>query len=132
VFEPTVITPGALETTPLERYRGVVLLNVRQLASAAIQKLDAYVRSGGGVWITLGEGIDPTYFNDNFYSGGRGLSPLRLAMPIGDADNRDKFFTVRAASDSHPATKLLADLQRLDLDKARIYRRHQFDMSSWT
>ena len=34
---------------------------------------------------------------------------------------------MRASSDAHPATALLSDFQRLDLDRARIYRRHQFD-----
>jgi hypothetical protein len=130
VFEPKVIRPSALATTPLGEFRSVLLLNVRTLLPEAIQKLDAYARSGGGVWISLGEGIDPAYFNEHFHGGGRGLSPLKLTAPIGDAENREKFFTIRAASDSHPATKLLADLQRLDLDKVRVFRRHQFDVSS--
>jgi hypothetical protein len=50
-----------------------------------------------------------------------------LTTAIGDPNDREKFFGVRASSETHPATALLSDFQRLDLDRARIYRRHQFD-----
>jgi hypothetical protein len=53
---------------------------------------------------------------------------LKLTAAIGDPNDREKFFAVRASSETHPATALLSDFQRLDLDRARIYRRHQFDM----
>ena len=127
VFEPTVIEPGALAAMDLSQYRAVILADVRQLAPAALEKLEAYVRSGGGLWITLGGQTDPTFFNDALHRGGLGLAPLKLTAPIGDPNDREKFFALRAAAETHPATALLADLQRLDLDRARVYRRHQFD-----
>ena len=127
VFEPTVVDARALSSTDLKRFRSVVLDNIRNLDAAGIAKLEAYVQNGGGVWLVLGSRTDPQFFNQQFYRGGLGLAPMKLTAPIGDPNDREKFFSVRAASDAHPATILLADFQRLDLDRAHIYRRHQFD-----
>lgn len=127
VFEPTIVEPGALASTELGRFRCVVLADVPRLDAAVVEKLDEYVRGGGGVWITLGDDTDEAAFNEQFHSGGLGLSPLKIKGAIGDANDREKFVAIRATSDTHPATALLADFQRLDLDRARVYRRQQFD-----
>ena len=80
--------------------------------------------------MALGAHADEKFFNEHWYRGGLGLAPLKLTTAIGDPNNREKFFAVRASSETHPATALLSDFQRLDLDRARIYRRHQFDAVS--
>ncbi len=82
------------------------------------------------MWLALGPHTDDQVFNQQLYRGGLGLAPFKITSPVGDPNDREKFFTVRAASDAHPATILLSDFQRLDLDRARIYRRHRFDVSS--
>jgi aerotolerance regulator-like protein/VWA domain-containing protein/CARDB protein len=130
VFEPTVIESAALGKTDLHSFRCVILANTRPPAANDIDKLEAYAESGGGVWLALGSRTEPAVFNDLLYRGGLGLAPMKLADPTGDPNDREKFFTVRAASEAHPATALLSDFQRLDLDRARIYRRHQFDALS--
>ena len=55
---------------------------------------------------------------------------MTILSAIGDADNRDAFETVRPPSEIHPATRLLADTQRLDIDRAHVYRRFMFDLAS--
>ncbi|MCI0746160.1 MAG: BatA domain-containing protein [Verrucomicrobia subdivision 3 bacterium] len=130
VFDPAVIDSSAIVSTDLARFRCVLIANVRTLNAAAVEKLEAYVQNGGGVWLALGAQTDESVFNDNLYRGGLGLAPMKITTPVGDPNDREKFFTARAASDTHPATVLLADFQRLDLDRARIYRRHQFDAFS--
>ena len=127
VFEPIVIESGALSKTNLQDFRCVILANTHALADAAIDKLESYVEGGGGVWLALGSRTEPEHFNEHLYRGGVGLAPMKLTEAIGDPNDRERFFTVRAASEAHPATALLSDFQRLDLDRARIYRRHQFD-----
>ena len=130
VFEPTLIEPGALAATDLNRFRCIILADPRNIEPAVIDKLEAYVRSGGGVWLALGAHTDEKFFNEHLYRGALGLAPLKIAAAIGDPNDREKFFAVRASSETHPATALLSDFQRLDLDRARIYRRHQFDAFS--
>jgi hypothetical protein len=130
VFEPTMIDSTALAKTDLQACRCVILANTRPLTPTDIDKLENYVEAGGGLWLALGSRTEPSLFNEHFYRGGVGLAPMKLGEPVGDANDREKFFTVRAASEAHPATALLSDFQRLDLDRARIYRRHQFDALS--
>jgi hypothetical protein len=130
VFEPTVIGSTALAVTDLKRFHAIIVASTRSLPPAATEKLEAHARNGGGIWIALGDRIDIDSFNSHFYRGGLGLSPARLSGAVGDPNHRESFFTLRATSDAHPATMLLSDFQRLDLDRARIYRRHQFDLAS--
>lgn len=130
VFEPAVIESATLAKTDLQNFRCVILANTRGLAPADIDKLEAYVEAGGGLWLALGSRTEPQFFNEHLYRGGLGLAPMKLTEPIGDPNDHEKFFGVRAASEAHPATALLSDFQRLDLDRARIYRRHQFDAFS--
>jgi hypothetical protein len=130
VFEPTVIDSRTLASTDLNRFRCVILADIQKLPRATVEKLEAYVQNGGGVWLALGTHTDENFFNDQLHRGGLGLAPMKLNGAVGDANDREKFFMVRAASDSHPATTLLADFQRLDLDRARVYRRFQFDALS--
>jgi hypothetical protein len=130
VFEPTVIPASALGTTELSRFHAVLLANVATLAAADVQKLEHFAEAGGGIWISAGSRTDERFFNEQLYRGGAGIAPMKVGAAIGDPNDREKFFAVRASSESHPATALLADFQRLDLDRARIYRRHPFDTLS--
>jgi hypothetical protein len=84
------------------------------------------VRAGGGLWIVLGDQTDPVEFNSVYYSAGEGLCALPLTTPIGDEEETETYATVYPPSANHPATRLLADTERLDVDKVHIYRRHRF------
>jgi hypothetical protein len=127
VFQPKLISYEDLRSQELSSFRCVVLANIPRLPADIIQKLFRHVNSGGGLWIALGDQTDVDSFNRLFWAQSTGLSPLSLRQPVGDAGNREKFTAVAPPSADHPATALLADTQRLDMDKVRIYRRHQFD-----
>jgi hypothetical protein len=127
IFQPKVIGYQQLRGEELSAVQGVVLANIPRLPADLVQKLVRYVNSGGGLWIALGEQTDVDSFNQLFFEQSVGLSPLRLLQPTGDTSDRDKFTAVVPPAADHPATALLADIQRLDIDRARIYRRHQFE-----
>ena len=63
----------------------------------------------------------------SFFASGAGLSPASLKQPVGDAMDREKFTALSPPSADHPATVLLADTHRLDIDHVRVFRRHQLD-----
>jgi hypothetical protein len=69
------------DVTPevLEAFRAVYLLDVPQLDDRAVENLDAYVRTGGGVGIFVGPHVDLSFYNNRLYQGGEGLFPLPLA-----------------------------------------------------
>jgi hypothetical protein len=127
VFEPMVVRSDVLATLDLSPFYSVILADVPSLPPEGVGRLEAYVQNGGGLWVALGPRTGPDGFNAQLYRGGAGLSPLKLGTPAGDLNDRERFLSVRPVSDAHPATVLLADFQRLDLDRVRIFRRHQLD-----
>src|SRR5262249_30113354 len=66
------------ERVRLEDCPSVFLLNVPRLSDAATEKLEAYVRKGGGVAFFMGSEIKPEYYN-RLYDDGKGLFPVVLA-----------------------------------------------------
>jgi hypothetical protein len=126
VFQPEVIGPAELATHPLAKYRAVVINNLAELSPAALDRLDTFVRAGGGLWATLGEGVDRVEFNRDWYSDGDGLSPLGLdSLTVIDKSD-DVSGTVHPPSRDHPATIQLANTTQLDIDEARIRQRWRF------
>lgn len=126
-FSPKVISPGELATLDLTPYRTLVLANPRRLDEDTMRRLQDYVYSGGGLFLALGDGITTGEFNDTWYRNGVGLSPLPALSVIGDLTDRETFSHLQPPSQNHLATQLLADLQRLDIDRVQVFRRHQFD-----
>jgi hypothetical protein len=129
LFQPKAIGYARLGQEDLAAYRCVVLADVPRLPADVTQRLAEYVAAGGGLWIAPGDQTDANAFNRMFYEQSTGLSPLPLLPAVGDADDREKFTGLVPPAPDHPATALLADIQRLDLDKVRVYRRFPFDTS---
>ncbi len=132
VFRPTVIEPAALIDEPLALYNCVVLANVKRLDEQAVAGLGEFVRQGGGLWIVLADQTDREFFNEHLFAGGAGLSPLPLTDPIGDPVNRQRSDFVYPPAAYHPATRVLGDAERVDIDQIRIFRRHCFDPAAET
>ncbi len=68
------ISPEALRT-----YSAVYLLDVPRLDDRAVENLEGYVTSGGGLAIFLGPGAQADYYNRSLFKEGQGLMPY----PIG-------------------------------------------------
>ncbi len=81
--EPKVVELFGAEG--LDPYDFAVLANVQSLTADKVEKLEQYVRHGGGLLITLGPRVDRISFNDAFWKGGQGLSPALLEEVAGTA-----------------------------------------------
>jgi hypothetical protein len=127
IFRPKLINYAHFAEEDLSAYQCVVLADVPRLSAGSAQKLARYVSSGGGLWMALGEQTDATAFNHVFFEQNAGLAGVPLKEPVGDADDHEKFVGLIPPSPDNPATALLADTHRLDVDQVRIYRHHQFD-----
>jgi hypothetical protein len=126
VFRPETVVPAALATHSLAPYRAVVINSLDGLNPAALDRLDAFVRTGGGLWVALGEDVDRVEFNRDWYSDGDGLSPLALdSLAVIDKSD-DAAGTIHPPSRDHPATIQLANTTQLDIDEARIRQRWRF------
>jgi hypothetical protein len=123
IFRPKVISYGKLRDEDLSAYQCVVLADVPRIPAELVPKLSRYVSTGGGLWMALGEQTDVAAFNEQSAT----LSAFQLLTPVGDPGDREKFTGLSPPSAEHPATALLSGTHRLDIDRVRIYRRHQFD-----
>ncbi|HYE98584.1 MAG TPA: BatA domain-containing protein [Planctomycetota bacterium] len=84
-FSVDVKTPELFSAEGLEAYDFLVLANVQSLTSDKVEKIERFVRRGGGLFLTLGARVDKVSFNEAFWAGGRGLSPAALEDVVGQA-----------------------------------------------
>jgi hypothetical protein len=76
---PRLESPTYLNNHPLDKYFGIYLLNVQRLDAPAIEALEKFVRTGGGLAVFVGERTDPRFMNESLHRGGKGLFPAPLA-----------------------------------------------------
>ncbi|MEM7385046.1 MAG: BatA domain-containing protein [Verrucomicrobiota bacterium] len=124
-FAPTVVGVEKAEELDLQDYLAVVLANTDALSPSFVRKLEAFVRDGGGLWIAPGDQTDTEWFNRTLFADGL-FSPVSLQEKVGNEPRRDRFEQVTPPDDSHPATRLLGDTARLDLDRVRVFERFRF------
>lgn len=126
LFQVTTLSTAEFKTRKLSEFRALIFPNVPSLEDTAVAKLTEFVRQGGGLWLGLGDRTAVDDFNAQFYRFGSGLSPWPIAPPQGDADKRAEFLSIHPPVKEHPATLLLSDTQRLDIDRAKVFRRFPF------
>lgn len=80
---PRIEKPRYLSLNPLEPFSAIYLLNVERLEPSAIEALEKYVASGGGLGVFLGPLCQSKFLNEAFYRGGKGLFPVPV---IGQAE----------------------------------------------
>ncbi len=114
----------------LSKFRAVVLANVRYVPDALLTRLRDFVEQGGGLLITPGDQVDRADFNERLYAQGQGLSPVRLAAPVGDATARESFEILSDAAIDHPIMRLFAPPATMDLAKVHVYRWFPLEMST--
>jgi hypothetical protein len=136
VFEPTFIGSDALATTDFSPYRCIVLEDVLPKSADVADRLFDFAARGGGLWLILGENVTAEQFNSVVFRDGSGLVPLALGQRVkasaetatgaggetgtGAGGDRNSFFTVHPPEGPNPATALLGDTERLDIDDVRI------------
>jgi len=80
-IQPIVKDVAYLRDVPegeLARYVVVYLLDVPRLDTQAVQKLETFVRDGGGLAIFLGPNVERRFYNDTLYRDGQGVLPCPL------------------------------------------------------
>ena len=120
VYRPELITTDELADKSLADYRAVVLLGLSEIPAAAHERLQSFVRRGGGLWVALGEMVDRDVFNRHWYDDGGGLSPISLESLVHVPDTNQPEGTIHPPEKSHPATFQLANTTQLDIDQARL------------
>ena len=133
IFAPTIVSATDVASEDLSTYSAVIVLGTSQDSTELADLLLPEVRRGCGVWVIIGSDPDVDAFNANWFQDGVSLSPLELvATPQEDlpreteADNENEEIRIHPPSDQHPATRVLSDQQRIDLDQVTVQRHAQF------
>jgi hypothetical protein len=126
VYRPEAIEAAALATHLLNDYRAILINNPAELGAETLERLDTYVRAGGGLWVALGSQTEPEAFNRDWFSDGDGLSPSAIDTLEVIKNTEDIAATVHPPSRDHPATLQLANTTQLDIDEARVRERWKF------
>jgi hypothetical protein len=71
-------SPADLEKLDLGQFVSIHLVNVPTLSDPQRDKLEAYVRGGGGLGLFLGPNVLPQQYNKVLYRGGTGVLPFPL------------------------------------------------------
>ena len=78
---PEIQSPAFLRDTTAEtlaEFRVIYLLDVQQLDDRAVENLENYIRSGGGVGIFAGAQVNPAFYTQKLHRDGEGFFPLPL------------------------------------------------------
>ncbi|MFN0055746.1 MAG: BatA domain-containing protein [Planctomycetales bacterium] len=77
-FAPQIEPVEYLRRHPLHKFQSILLLNVAELPSDAVQALEQFVAAGGGLAWYLGDQVRSAFYNEALYREGRGLFPAQL------------------------------------------------------
>lgn len=120
VYRPELVSVSQLDELPLAKYRAVVMLSLTDLPAESHEKLHEFVRSGGGLWVALGDLVDRDAFNRFWYDDGGGLSPISMGPLVSVQDTNTPEGTIHPPERDHPATMQLANTTQLDIDQTRL------------
>lgn len=115
-FAPLIIGPGELGRTAIDRFQGVYLVNVGDLASDVVTSLDEYVRSGGGLVWFVGSATRPDLLNERLVPAG--LFPSSVADAVKELPRIDG--TPDIVATDHPVFAVLAGTDNPFLDQVLI------------
>lgn len=116
------ITPDRLANQSLDGFDVVLLANVATLSDADVEKVRAFVRAGGGLWITPGAMVEPTRYNTLFAD--LLPRPIRTVTRLSSADDPDA--NIRATRFAHidhmsPLFRIFSMAGGESLQSARVF-----------
>lgn len=112
------ITQSRFEEEPLDNHDVVVLGNLRRLSRSAVERLEEFVRSGGGVMVFLGADVSAEAYNE-FFAEGRGLIPFRLNRAVRHEESA-ALPRMQIADARHPATMDLTSNKSGGLERSLV------------
>lgn len=135
IFAPTIVSAEEVPNEDLSGFDAIVVVGADNDSPELSDQLMLEVRRGCGVWIMIGSDPDRILFNQNWFQDGEGLSPLALVekpdeplsidMSTDDAENGE--VRIHPPSPRHPATRILSDQQRIDLDQVTLKQHAYFE-----
>jgi hypothetical protein len=114
------ITATELETVSLSRYRVIFLCNLDEASADRIGSLKSWVADGGNLVLMPGNKVRASTFNNSFYEGGNGLSPIRLLEIAGDP-TMSSWVNFEVDTLVHPAFQVVVESDRASLSQVDVF-----------
>ena len=138
IFAPTIVSAAEIAAEDLSTFDAIVVVGTENDSPELSDLLMPEVRRGCGVWLMIGSDPTPALFNANWFQDGEGLSPLALVefpdaaqtlelTDIADGKNENTEIRIHPPSPGHPATRVLSDQQRIDLDQVTLEKHAWFE-----
>lgn len=123
-----IIAPDELSTVSVDQYSLVISTNVASFDEQVLGLLEGYAEKGGVVWFFMGDKIDIESYNYKMHQQRRkkGLMPGLMDELIGDADNKDEFFSVDLRKRYNNNMFLFLSDKNLGMDKIKFYSCYKF------
>ena len=137
IFAPTIVSADEIGSEDLSSFDAVIVVGTEDESPELSDLLMPEVRRGCGVWVMIGSDSNQALFNANWFQEGQGLSPLALvenpdellsldSTQLNADENRNKEIRIHPPSSQHPATRVLSDQQRIDLDQVTLQTHASF------
>ena len=125
IFAPTIVSTAECSSADLSTYSAIVVLGTSNDSSELSDLLLPEVQRGCGLWVVISSDPDIEAFNEDWFKDGVGLSPLELVDEPkeklhSDTDIQTEEIRIHPPSAQHPATRVLSDQQRIDLDQVTL------------
>ncbi|MCA8963316.1 MAG: BatA domain-containing protein [Planctomycetes bacterium] len=85
-IEVQVISDAMLPAAELAVFDAIWLCNVQSIDAPQAERLEDFVRKGGGLIVACGPQVDAGRYNELLYKGGKGLLPMAIGEVDGDPD----------------------------------------------
>ncbi len=121
----TVVTDTELDSVDLSKYQVIFLCNLFRLSDKALEDLQKWVTTGGGLVLFPGSQVDEEFFNTRLYgkgeTAGKELSPVKLETVMGD-ENEEAWSGFKVEDEQHPILKDFVGQQNPLLSQVKVFR----------
>ncbi|MBI2194581.1 MAG: BatA domain-containing protein [Planctomycetes bacterium] len=117
-----VVPVNLLPSAALGGIHVVILANVPEVSVEVSERLESFVRGGGGLVFFAGAQVQAGSYNDRAYRGGAGWLPG--SFEAGDGEDRpwDRFMTLLPLDRAHELFRPYGDEEWTELSSGRFYR----------
>jgi hypothetical protein len=117
LFHPKPVPWEGLDQERLHDYQVIIFCNVETVTSPFQQRLQQFVREGGGLLFFLGNRVNAQRYNALFYRSETLILPVPLGMPV----QPEQPATIHTIDTTHEALTIFSAADPL-LQRARLYR----------
>ena len=113
---------NSIESSSLSRedfsgYDAILFCNVSMLNPSQLLDLEAYIKEGGGVFFSLGDGVDLKFYNENIM---KRFFNSTIIAPVMGLDTKG-FFSWRDLDTEHPVFQPYKNVQKENFPQVRFF-----------